>query len=766
MAKAFLSHSSKDKDLVRKIAKKLGSSNSVLDEINFESGRKNLDEIFSELEKTDVFVLFISNESLESDWVQKEINKARSEMDNDKIDRILPIIIDSTINYEDVRIPKWIAKPYNLKFINNEVIILKKINQSLREINFKKNRHNEKIEKNFVGRNEQMERFENEINNLDNWKPTCIIAYNYFEGIGRRTFLKNALRKTNIIDFTYEPIVISIDAKESIENFIYKLNSISQNDNILNHDFSEESLENKIQVAIELVKQFSDFKEKIFIIDEGGIILPNIQMVDWFEAIITSEEFKNSITFCLISKYRPNEVKLKKSNRTLVFRIPELSDPESKNLFLKLLNIYGLEEVSKNDKQFFIDHLKGIPSQIIYAVNQIDINLHEAKKNINEIIEFSDTFSSTILNHIKQYDLAYNLLILLSKNEILSIDFINKIFNNQEDVASAIQTLYDLSVFNFMFSSYDYIKLNSYISDYINRSKLKMFDEYERRFNEVQKELLNEDLDEVLKNDYTEFMLTLQRMLEKGERIPKKYFIPALIIKNVIKEYDKGNYEYVIKICLQLLQNRNYDEQIIWETTYRLTLAYARTENEEFFNYVKFFKNETNNLDYYFLLGFYYRQTNQKDRALEYFQKAINVYSNHSISKREIVNILLSKRQYKEALSIAKENYVKKKTNIFHIQSYFICLIRQDAQLTKGEIHTIEELMEQVNQSADLKAEDIYRCMEGEYQFYVNNDLRKAIEILEEAMKLNDNSKYPKKSLIEIYRRRDMRSALSELEDK
>ena len=168
MAKAFLSHSSKDKEIVRKVANQLGNKNCVLDEISFDPGRKTLEQIFSELDNSDIFVLFISNDSLESLWVKKEINRAKENLNNDFLDRIIPIIIDENITYSDVRIPKWIAKPYNLKYINNEVIILKKIQQSLREVNFKKTKFNQEIEKNFVGRNAEMAKFENEINNLDN----------------------------------------------------------------------------------------------------------------------------------------------------------------------------------------------------------------------------------------------------------------------------------------------------------------------------------------------------------------------------------------------------------------------------------------------------------------------------------------------------------------------------------------------------------------------------------------------------------------------
>lgn len=763
MAKAFLSHSSSDKELVRKIAKQLGGNNCILDEISFDAGRKTLDQIFSELDKTDLFVLFISNESLNSKWVRQEINRAKENISIDKIDRILPIIIDKNIVYSDERIPKWIGKPYNLKYIANEVIILKKINQGLREINFRKNKFNEEIEKNFVGRNDEMAKFEGAINNLENWMPSCIIAYNYFEGMGRRTFLKNALRKTNIIDFSYQPIFISIDTKESIENFIYKLNTISKNDDIIKYDFSEEDLDSKIKIAKDLVNQFIACKEIIFIIDDGGIVLPNTQLVDWFSKLLNDDDLENQLSFCLISKYRPNEIKLKKENKSLVFRIPELSTLDSRNLFLKLLNIYELNGIKIDDKKYFIEHLNGIPSQIIYAVNQISINLSEAKKNINEIIQFTDTFTSTVINHIKENELAYQIIILLSKNDLFSLELINKVFGENEDTNNAIQTLFNLSIFNFMFSNYEYIKLNSHISDYINRSKLTLNLKFERKLNDIIKGFLKEDLDTVLKNDYTEFIITIQRMLEEEQTIPKKYFIPALIIKNIIKEYDKGNYEYVIKICLQLLQNKNYDEQLVWETTYRLALAYARTKNDSFFDYISYFKKETNSLDYYFLLGFFHRQTKNSDKALDYFYKALSVYPEHSISKREIVNIYLNKGQYKEALSLAKENYEKKKTNIFHIHSYFISLIRQGTRFKTDEVEMLKNLMTAVRSSADIKAEDIYRCMEGEYEFYVNNDLAKAIIILNEAMKLNDNKSFPKKSLLEIYRKTDMTEAYDKL---
>lgn len=763
MAKAFLSHSSSDKELVRKVASGLGNKNSVLDEISFEPGTKTLEQIFAGLDSSDIFVLFISNASLDSPWVRKEINRAKSNISSDIIDRIIPIIIDKNITYSDPRIPQWIAKPYNLKFITNQVIILNKIRQALKEVNFRRNKFNQEIEKNFVGRNSEMQKFEDDINNLDNWTPTYIIAYNYFEGIGRRTFLKNALRKYELTEYLDTPTTITIDSKESLENFIYKLNAIDKDETIMQYDFSSMPIEQKINVAVELVRQFMDYKELIYIIDEGGIILPNNSVVDWFKKIVNHEYFTNNLAFCVIAKYRPNEVILRREKRSLVYRIPVLSKSETKNLFQRLLKIYKIEDISRDDKEFFIDHLSGIPSQIIYAINLIELNLHEAKSNIQAIAEFSDRFSHTILNHLNESPIAYQLAVLLATNEIFSVNLINEVFGENKDTSNAIQKLFDLSLFNFVFGGYEYVKLNPSLSDYISRSKVELEDQYKLRLNEVTKRLLKEDLDSVIVDDYSQFMITLQKMLEEELPIPKKYFIPSLIIRNIIKEYYKGNYSYVIKVCNELLENQNYDAQIIWETKYRLTLAYARTRNEKFFDHVSYFRNEYNNLDYHFLLGFYYRHKGNKAKALENFEKALEIYSEHSRTKREMVNIYLSQEKYQDALQLARENYEKRQTNILHIQSYFISLIRRQAPVTDQVIKTLQKLMTAIKSSPDVKAEDISRCMEGEYAFYIEGDFEKASEILLEAINLNHNKSYPKKSLLAIFRKRGLENAYDEL---
>ena len=75
MIKAFLSHSSRDKDIVRKIKNKLTRVWTYFDEDCFEAGEDFRDAIVSRIETSNVFVLFASKNSLSSDWVKYELDE-------------------------------------------------------------------------------------------------------------------------------------------------------------------------------------------------------------------------------------------------------------------------------------------------------------------------------------------------------------------------------------------------------------------------------------------------------------------------------------------------------------------------------------------------------------------------------------------------------------------------------------------------------------------------------------------------------------------
>ena len=552
MAKVFLSHSSKDKKLVREIAIKLGHS-SIIDEFSFEVGNKTLDEIFRTMNISDIFVLFISETALESEWVKKEISFAKVMSDNDII-RILPIVIDSSINHNDHRIPLWLSSKYNLRYISNPLIIYQIIKSAMREVNILNNPLNKNLDNLFVGRNDLIANFESEINNIDDKIPTFVVAYSYYEGIGRRTFLRNALKKVNLIKSFHSPLVISMDSSQSIESFIYKLNSTQGNKDVFNCDLSGISLEEKITIATNLVKEYNDVNEIIFIEDIGAIVLNNHSFADWFLKIVDNDCFKNRLVFCLISKNCPKRFNFDLNNWFLVYRILEFSKDEIQSLFLSLLRIYSIDNLEKEDKNKFIEVFQGMPAQIYFAVNWLKNDYLSAINSINEIRCYSDKSSNLLIEQIKNNKLAYQILLLLAKDEIISLDIIYEMFGKTKDTEDAIQLLYYYSCFNYLQGGYNNLKLNSVFADYIRRNRFDLDEVYNSKYKRIIKESLSRGLDTLLEEDYSLFMLTIKEMLHDNIEIPKKYFIPSLILKNVIIEYQRGEYIKVINLCNDLLK--------------------------------------------------------------------------------------------------------------------------------------------------------------------------------------------------------------------
>ena len=74
--RAFLSHSTTDKQFVRAVANALGRQVCLFDEQVFEDGEQFKDAIETMLDESSVFVLFVGEDTLERIWVQFEISEA------------------------------------------------------------------------------------------------------------------------------------------------------------------------------------------------------------------------------------------------------------------------------------------------------------------------------------------------------------------------------------------------------------------------------------------------------------------------------------------------------------------------------------------------------------------------------------------------------------------------------------------------------------------------------------------------------------------
>ncbi len=297
--KAFLSHSSKDKlSYVKIVAEKIGLDNIHYDEFTFEKGEKSLDEILLALDSTDIFVLFISNASLDSDWVKREINEANHRLEKKEIDKIYPIIIEDGITFEDTRIPDWLKEEYNIKPIRKPTVAARNILQKLTELSWVKHPQLEERHNLCIGRNQELESFEQRVDDFLIDKPSTIFISG-LNGIGRRTFLNEALYKTRLKKKSYKASLIYLDSNSSIEDFILKLNDLGildLGDDVLS--LSDKTMEYKINLVIKVLDELFDSKEIVYVFDDGCLVNHQRSIAEWFVKIIEKIDYKHPILCC------------------------------------------------------------------------------------------------------------------------------------------------------------------------------------------------------------------------------------------------------------------------------------------------------------------------------------------------------------------------------------------------------------------------------------------------------------------------------------
>jgi hypothetical protein len=105
--KIFLSHSSTDKAIVRKVYEELGASLCHYDEATFDPTGSIPSEIYTALSSSTHFVLFASPAALESTWVKGELERAFESWMRNGVRRAMVFLLDGA-EFKDL--PDWLKK--------------------------------------------------------------------------------------------------------------------------------------------------------------------------------------------------------------------------------------------------------------------------------------------------------------------------------------------------------------------------------------------------------------------------------------------------------------------------------------------------------------------------------------------------------------------------------------------------------------------------------------------------------------------------------
>jgi hypothetical protein len=640
MNKVFLSHSSKQKGYVEVIANKLGKANVVYDAWTFEAGNKTLEEIYQGIDSSGVFVFFISNESLVSEWVEKEINRAEEYIKNGKLKRFLPFIIDPSIKHSDDRIPQWIKEEYNLKYISKPTKCHDLIRQSLRLVSWDLYPKKRQADQLFIGRTSQIKQYEERIYDIDKPSPTSIIVSG-LPSIGRRKFIKHVLVNSNKIRAHYSAPILFLDSRNSIEDLIMKLygQGYSQHTSDYITNLSSKPIDEKINISANLITELYGNNDILFVIDNLCIVSKDGFLADWFLPIINIIKNLNGLAICIISQARTRAKNLLHNQNVFAIEIPELEPYERKALFKSLLDIEKIEINSENFK-LISDQFTGFPEQITYTTSLL---MHEGLNyvidNPHEIVNYNTEKVARLVRNFDDNILALQVLKIFSESEFLSFNLLEDIL--QDDFLEARKIITQFSnefIIEYIGNTREYPRLNDSVKDYIQRLGYKLNEKYNINLKQ-HAELAFKDY-EIVDRDISDYVISFKEALKQGYQVPDEFLIPSHYV-NAMRElynYEK-RYKVVINLADRILQNEQYlDKRIVREIRYWLCSALARKRDRRILEEVQ----KIDGPDHSFLLGFYYRLIGRHADAIQRLQQTLEIAPYYYRANRELIQVFLT----------------------------------------------------------------------------------------------------------------------------
>lgn len=756
MDKVFLSHSSVDKPYVGYIANLFGKDRCVYDAMCFEAGMKNLDEIFRGIGECGIFVIFISDASLESEWVKREMSIAEERLHHDqsKLSQIFPIIIDESITHKDSRIPEFMRSgfdSYNLRVIKRKEIAYRKIQAQLTKRLLQKDRSFQNKHSTFYGRDKEVSQFKL---CFDSGNPIKCVVASGVEGIGRKTYIVESLKNAKLIESYYEPATISLDKLDGIDDLIVKLYEVGFGQYSITSISSLNSMSQKINALAVALIDVQAYQEHVLIYDNDCLIKSDNELRYWFMQALG--QIRNEVTVSIASAHHINSSFIRNHKEIFHISLLPLSYPEWNGLLRIYSDIIGIK-FDNEDREYFRDIITGYPPQVIYCADLAKDNgsVEYVKQHPEKVVSFASASATRILESTvpsELLNLSYGFLSFLSAYGSVPYDVLKDVFKLDDHYETVYRTLRSLTICRQEGMSGEYVVVNPLVGDYMQRNRIDLPKNIMALL-KVKLEDFNSNINDpsfVEKEDFESVRYYLKENLKAGQPIPEKYMYSTLYLKAVYELYNRQKYTQVIDMVTNLKDSgafSRYDMPIQDRIQGYYCRALARQRLEAFYTEVEHFNRrfsgimqDSDFVEYNFLRGFMYRNEGRYDKALDSYNKVLSKRANHQKSMREIVIVYRGMEDYESAFIYAQLNYEQNPENPFQIQPYFEALVRRPS-LIEQEILNLEKMQETLRTLNSRKPINIYYELMAQHALYIEKDEVKTRAFLTEgSTKFQDSS--------------------------
>jgi len=353
--RAFLSHSSTDKEFVRAVANELGRQFCLFDEQVFEDGEQFKHAIETMLDESSVFVLFVSEATLERIWVQFEITEAWYRILEARISKALVFLLSPSIQYGSL--PRWLSRAKISNAVSPKTTA-REIRHHLDEL------LRSHQQAHFEGRSADIANLQKILTPLGH-PPPRIVGVHGLPSVGRRTFVKKAAQ----LSLSYPKILeVRVSEGDSLADISIKLANLLEPfstkegfDSIVT-SIRQQSEDELLARDIANLCAATSHKELPVLLDDGGLLTPDGALSEPIQKLISRAEGQNDLYLFFVSTRRPPA-------EIPSMHLRPLAEEDTQRLIAKIADSEKVE-LSASQVREIAEYVNGYPPCAYFAIDQ------------------------------------------------------------------------------------------------------------------------------------------------------------------------------------------------------------------------------------------------------------------------------------------------------------------------------------------------------------------------------------------------------------
>lgn len=712
--KIFLSHSSTDKDIVRKVYDELGPGICHYDVATFNPSGYLPEEIHSALAESTHFVLFASEKSLSSEWVNGELKIAFINWVRTKTRSAMVFLLRGGKRPD---VPDWLQNYVITEHPSPAHIAYRILSE------YDKEEASESTSPPPY-RTDELKRIEKEFLVDAARMPACLMVCGV-DGMGRkelvneffsRQFRHVCRRKIHIHADNFDS---DVDLYKSLKGIFSLTTARDLSEQI--SSYSAKLLVDRVYELAELITQVCGGAQTI-IFDAGDSVFNDSgDFNQWIEHLILKLPSRSYPLLCIVSSRKPSYVGLSLSNKLVVANLEPLPDGDSSLIFHWWTNRLSIE-ISPSVSAEILDQVSGNPALIKNAAHllkglQDRTDIHAIKRYVLADLEKS---SARVAKDIAKDDLSKLLLAFVAdcgqiSQADLSATISQACDNTVDDIATCHKKLLS-------FGLLQTDSVSTRVPNFIRRhcQSLGRISSIEASLKKCW-ELLAESIENVSFDDETSTTLLNEACILKLKQGVNSItgidslVLPSQCLKIAKQMYDRRDYDHAHSLSARAFMSRLAltDDGAIEALRYS-GMSAARMNRSDLLaqalsNFDEYSGNQRARRISEFVRGFDFRLAGRFDEALSHMQKAVNTKGPNDVHViRELASLYLSTNQSDKAKKFIVSAKHRARSNSFISELQ----IRIELSFGKGYVvHNSYSILELISELQSLDTQRGLRCL-------------------------------------------------------